>query len=286
MALIPPFFLDCVVAIGSPSAPGGAQIQWTASGFLYGRRSNPEEEKKRYRTYLVTNRHVFDGKNAAVLRFNPVAAEPAKEYLVTLVGSSNRPVWVGHPDLEVDVAVLPINANLLKADGMMFHIFQDDAHAVNRAKMIELGLSEGDGVYALGFPMGLVGKHRNYVIVRQGGIARVRDMLAGASKEFLVDIGIFPGNSGGPLVSRPEAMAIEGTDSQQDAHLLGIVSEYLAYEDVAISAQTKRARIIFEENMGLAKVFPIDFIHEAIAVHLQAAGEAAPAAAPLEVEED
>jgi hypothetical protein len=36
------------------------------------------------------------------------------------------------------------------------------------------------------------------------------------------------------------------------------------YVDVAVSEQTKKARIAFEENSGLAEVLPVDFIDEAI----------------------
>jgi hypothetical protein len=46
-----------------------------------------------------------------------------------------------------------------------------------KAKELELGLSEGDGVDVLGFPMGLTGQGEDDVIVRQGAIARVRDTL-------------------------------------------------------------------------------------------------------------
>lgn len=204
-----------------------------------------------YAVYLVTNRHVFDGVKTAVLRFNPEAAEPAKQYSVPLLTPDGPSAWVGHPDPEVDVVVLPVNAGALRNDGMKFHIFQDDEHAATRARMAELGVTEGDGVFALGFPMGLVGGDRNYVIVRQGALARVRDTLAGASKDFLVDSAVFPGNSGGPVVLRPEIAAIDGTKAQNSAQLLGIVSGYLPYQDVAVSAQTKRPRIIFEENTGL-----------------------------------
>ena len=45
----------------------------------------------------------------------------------------------------------------------------------------------------------------------------------GANKEFLVDAFVFPGNSGGPVVSKPEALAITGTKSQDYAYLIGIV---------------------------------------------------------------
>jgi hypothetical protein len=41
-----------------------------------------------------------------------------------------------------------------------------------------------DGVFVLGFPMGLAGTQRNYVVVRQGAIARIGEMLDNASKSF------------------------------------------------------------------------------------------------------
>jgi hypothetical protein len=59
--------------------------------------------------------------------------------------------------------------------------------------------------------MGLVEEERNYVIARQGAIARIRDTLAGSTSRFLIDALIFPGTSGGPVVTRPEAMTIGRT---------------------------------------------------------------------------
>jgi hypothetical protein len=36
------------------------------------------------------------------------------------------------------------------------------------------------------------------------------------------------------------------------------------YIDVAISTQTRRPRVTFEENSGLTEVHPVDFIEETI----------------------
>ena len=70
-ALIPPSYLDCVVAIGRDvpfmvnGAPvienGAVKLQWgpIASGFLYGAPTGEKSDKgKLYRVFLVTNRHV------------------------------------------------------------------------------------------------------------------------------------------------------------------------------------------------------------------------------------
>ena len=157
---------------------------------------------------------------------------------------------------------------MLQAEGIEFSWFRSDQHVQPRPAAIADGVAEGDGVYVLGFPVGLVGGDRNYVIVRQGAIARVRDWLAGGVKEFLVDVTIFPGNSGGPVVSKPELNAITGTKSTGAASLLGVVKSYVPYHDVAVSQQTRLPRVIFEENSGLAAVVPIDYVDEVVRAHI------------------
>lgn len=113
MALLPPEFLDAVVAIGYETN-GGERI-WGASGFLYGRFLGSRGDEKQYQIFLVTNRHVVQQQKIIWLRFNPEADEPAEEFPAPLVESSGQPKWLGHPDPSVDVAVLPINVQTLRA---------------------------------------------------------------------------------------------------------------------------------------------------------------------------
>jgi len=89
-------------------------------------------------------------------------------------------------------------------------------------------------------------------------------MLDGASPTFLLDAFVFPGNSGGPVILRPEVTSIQGTPSNLSAYLIGMVLSYHAYSDTAVSAQTGRPRITFEENSGLSDALPVDYIDEAI----------------------
>ena len=127
-----------------------------------------------------------------------------------------------------------------------------------------LGVTAGDGVFILGFPMDLAGKERNYVIVRQGSIARVDEMLDRASLTFMLDAFVFPGNSGAPVVLKPEVVSIVGTMPQSNAYLVGMVIESRFYVDTAYSLQTSHARITFEENAGLAEALPMDYVDEAV----------------------
>lgn len=278
MALIPPFVMDCVVAIGAQKKD--EKVDWFATGFLYGYyiEPGPKEGMKRYRSYLVSNRHVFDGLQEIKMRCNPKSGEPAQSISLRLVNDDGSLRWLTSPDPEIDVAVVALNVQQLMDSGLQVKVFQGDEHAAPVEKLVEIGTSEGDFVYVLGFPMGIVGGARNVVIVRGGTIARIRDTLEDASRTFLVDAAIFPGNSGGPVVSKPENVAIEGTKEQDRAYLIGIVRSYVPYRDVAISTQTGLPRVVFEENSNLAEVHPVDCIEEAIREHLATLGtaEAAP----------
>ena len=254
----------------------------TASGFLYGEFiEKVNETKSRYQVYLVTNTHVLKGieqkeleqtrrfkkqqveVTKAFASFNPVGEGPATDdWALPLRDKDGAPSYIAHHD--ADVAVIAIDPGVLDSAKMTYSFFRSNLDVADRDKANELGFSEGDGIYILGFPMNLVGEGRNYVIAREGSIARIRDALAGTTNEFLVDALVFPGNSGGPVILRPELTSIKGTASQKRSYLIGMVKGYIPYRDVAISQQTKRARIIFEENSGLASVIPMDFVKELI----------------------
>ena len=120
MAVIPPFFLDTVVAIGERDK--SSKVAFTATGFLYGTLlpTNPAVPDPRYRVYLVTNRHVIIDRDGAVLRFNTVAGTPAQEFDIQLKDAAGLPVYSTHPDPEVDIAVVNINAVLLQTMGIKF----------------------------------------------------------------------------------------------------------------------------------------------------------------------
>lgn len=262
MALIPPFFIDCVVAVGSRNPNG--EKRWFGTGFLVGRHHKEvPAEKKNYHLFLVTNKHVLKDIESIIVRFNPKTEEPARDYDISLVPRKEL-VMVGHPDPDIDVVAISINADLLQKDQARFAFFALDEHTLRIADFKEHGISEGDFVYVLGFPMGIVSPDRQYVIVRAGVIARLRDTVDKKSREFLIDANVFPGNSGGPVVLKPEVVSIEGTKSTNRGTLIGIITSYVPYQDVAISQQTGRPRIIFEENSGLAAVVPSDFIIETV----------------------
>ena len=264
MALIPPFFLNSVVALGDQS-PDSA-IKPYATGFLYGYPAGftNDDGAKQYHVFLVTNRHVFqraaERSDTLYVRFNKLFDTGTNIYPVKLGDTS----WTVHPDPNADVAVLNINPDRINSDGIEYFFFQSDDHTVSLEQACTDQVSEGDGIFVLGFPLGEAGKERNYAIVRQGIIARIQDWLKGNARTFLIDASVFPGNSGGPVLLKPELTSIAGTKTNSRCSLIGMVSSYLPYTEVAVSQQTGRPRMTFEENSGLGDVVPIDVINEAV----------------------
>jgi S1-C subfamily serine protease len=278
-AQVPPVFIDSVVALGytaSTSTHGEPthEVWFTeGTGFFYGYLVKPDADptKRQYEIYLVTARHVV-AEHAANqhadlnvrLNAKDVTKGKVQEFQIPSKPSPDQGTWFFHPDKDIDVAAVRVNWDRLTSLGFQPGWFASDQAAADIGKLKELEVSAGDGIFILGFPMNLAGEQKNYVIVRQGVIARTSEMLDGASRTFMVDALVYPGNSGGPVVLKPELLAIQGTKNNSSAYLVGIVLSYLPYVDIAISNQTHRPRVSFEENSGLAAVLPVDYIDQAI----------------------
>ena len=281
-SLVPPGFLNCVVAIGftGPGVQNGVTVpkMWhtTGTGFFYGHltEGDPDPGKRSYNVFLVTAKHVVAGlkkiqaENPALgspkIRLNPVASSSTGEEF-DLVNDIAHPemAWTDHPKGK-DVSIIGANFNAFRDRGLEIAFFASDSMVARIDKLQSLGVSAGDGIFVLGFPMDMAGIQKNYVIIRQGVIARISELLDHASESFLIDSFVFPGNSGGPVVLKPEVVSITGTKTNGSAYLVGLVVESLNYVDTATSNQTGKPRISFEENAGLANVLPADYIEEAI----------------------
>jgi len=269
-ALLPPWALNTVVALGGdqcvPQPTGPSQCTWATEGtaFAYGYliANDPDPLKRRYRVFLVTARHVVAEHTGVFhVRMNPAAGGArGKEFDIPAQATAGP--WHFHGDESVDVAVLPVGD--LKHLGVDIQFIPNDIASEAVGHLKEDGISAGDGAFVLGFPMNLAGAQKNYTIVRNAIVARIDQLFDGTERTFLLDGFVFPGNSGGPVFSRPDAFSIEGTKAHNKSVLVGMVISYDPYQDIAISTQTKRPRVLFEENSGLTNVVPVDYIDQTI----------------------
>jgi hypothetical protein len=160
--------------------------------------------------------------------------------------------WLFDENKKVDIAIIPFGLEVEKDDVMTIPdnlFFATD------------NLFELDDVFFLSHQPGIETTNRISPVIRQGIISLINE-----DKTFYIDGAAFPGNSGSPVFLKPlpirfgkEGISI-GAD-QLGGKFIGIIGEYLPYREVAISLQTKRPRVVFEENTGLSKVWSVDFIN-------------------------
>ena len=184
--------------------------------------------------------------------------------------SSGEAIYSAHPHDKTDVIAVQILPKKLINDKSIWGSFDLTENALTLQEMQSTGVEEGSLVYALGFPMNLVDPIK-VPICRLGCISRVTDafLLKKGTPKFLVDAQTFPGNSGGPIISRPEFISIDGTPANSSSNLIGILSAYIPYRETLYSRQTGRDRMIQEENSGLTIVHPVDRIKEVVEIEWQ-----------------
>lgn len=114
----------------------------------------------------------------------------------------------------------------------------------------------GAPLFIVGFPLGMRSEEYATPIVRRGLVAR------SDAENIIVDGLVFPGNSGGPVVYEPSTQLGETftTPILQGEWFIGMVVSEISYIEPAVSLQTGRARVIFEDNTGLCNVIPANII--------------------------
>lgn len=161
------------------------------------------------------------------------------------------------------------DADLVQAGGGSWFVSQHDDVAVRFLPIVqgasikaipldrfieEPQVEAGTPLAALGFPMGLRSVDHAMPIARRGMVGRVDSTVV------LADLFVFPGNSGGPVLYVPAfktgGVSFGGAGVVPQEMLIGMVSSFIPYSEVAVSMQTKRARVVFEENSGLANLVP------------------------------
>lgn len=271
MAIIPSFFMNAVVALGIELP--NKNKHWIGTGFIVGRKE--KDNPKLSTHYIITNKHVIKNQSKVYVRFNSNSESYVKDYQIDLFDANGLPAFSAHTDEKTDVIAIQIIPQTLTNDNSIWGSFDLEDHALTLEQMKSTGVEEGTLIYALGFPMNLV-EDIKAPVCRLGCISRVYDAFLLAKKGnpiYLVDAQTFPGNSGGPIVNRPEQASITGTVHNDTTNLIGILSSYISYRDTLVSQQTGEAQMIQTENSGLTIVHPVDRIKEVVELEWKRCGD-------------
>ena len=272
MALIPKFFIESVVTISIVN--NSSQKTCIGTGFLVGDLMENSKSVKKYGLYLITNKHVIKNHRRIFIGFNQNGGVNSYDFPADLLNQNNQKLYSEHINPKVDIIALSINASFLNNMNAKYHFFPLE-ESLTLGEMQSSGVFEGDLVYSLGYPLNLVNTSQKNPICRLGCISRISDLYIPGNTEvnFLVDAQSFPGNSGGPVILRPELASVKGSSPQPKAALLGILHSYIPYTDGLISQQTGEVYSIMKENSGLTNVHPVDYIKQTVLIERQRVGD-------------
>ncbi|TKB74322.1 MAG: trypsin-like peptidase domain-containing protein, partial [Nitrospira sp.] len=234
-------WLDTVVSIEVTDSQ--KELQSIGTGFLV-RTANKH-------IVLVTAQHVIQG---------PFPAGSRLAYRLNSQGGGSAIVW----DDELPKGLASWFNAPASDVACRFIAWPDSATLVTLTPdnfIADGALSAGAPVLVLGFPLGLRSADHPRPIARHGIVGRVDH------DNVIADVFVFPGNSGGPVIYNPSLKVGQGLNSPllNAEKLIGVVSSFLPYRETAISLQTQRPRVVFEENSGLSNVVPVNRLVELLA---------------------
>ncbi|NOT07213.1 MAG: trypsin-like peptidase domain-containing protein [Gemmatimonadales bacterium] len=217
--------------------------------------------------FLVTNKHVVVGAAAVVVFFSHKAPRggPKLGSAFWVEVNSFGHAWYGHPDSNVDVAILridPVLDRLLRNKNEIPYLIKLQSTAIPTAEHLTQ-LDSYLPIIFLGYPSGLYDEKHFTPLIRQGTTASTPGLDFCGRPEFLIDAGVFPGSSGSPVFSFD--LSIKGQII--DFRLLGLISKTLQ--------QTELGELRFEEVPTILRpVVPIrQFLNLGVVVKATAIAE-------------
>lgn len=156
---------------------------------------------------LITNKHVIKGSQYIQFVFSEKGTRdlPPKKIPVRLPIGENG--WRFHPDKDVDLCAMPIAPILREVEAKKLNVDIAPLSLNLVAGFDEMKeLRQLDEIVMVGYPDGYIDDYNNQPIFRRGVIATdpVRDYKN--KKEFLVDIAVYPGSSGSPILVLKEGV--------------------------------------------------------------------------------
>ncbi|MBK3563202.1 MULTISPECIES: trypsin-like peptidase domain-containing protein [unclassified Streptomyces] len=244
-------------------------VPTTGTGFLL---FVDVEGQDAYAPVLITNKHVVADSGHLIAHFIKRKTGEDQPELGQGVDVALTPDgWIGHPDPDTDVAVVPL--------GPLFQ--QHGSQLFTRALPMALLATEVKNLYTdaieeitfIGYPDGRHDPKHLTPIVRRGITATPLDLDMGGAPTFLIDGSVFGGSSGSPvfLFNEGTYRIAEGLQIGTRIALVGIIARtWVRGDALPIEVSAPHVKIAKELNLGVA--FNSRAIKETVEAFAAAAG--------------
>ncbi len=209
--------------------------------------------------YLVTAKHIIKDPDTGALRdggmfvFLNAKKGNINFRKIEEIKKNFKVDWVFHSNPDVDIAIIPWPLDMAN----------DDVRVVPEELFTKSDrIFELYDIFFISFQPGIDMTTKISPVFKTGTIS-----LVNSDKTFYINASAFPGNSGSPVFLKPSPSRFDDPSfliggGNLDGTFIGMVGNYIAYQEVAVSVQTKRPRIVFEENTGLSKIWSVEYIQE------------------------
>jgi hypothetical protein len=186
---------------------------------------------------LVTNKHVLENTDAAILTFNPTGEDnkinlKGEKILAKITEFSN--FWYKHPNPDIDLAFIPLAPIIDKLALEHKYPFMALYRKENFPKSEEWNtLTALEQIVVVGYPSGIWDPVNNLPILRRGVAASHPKIDYQGKPEFLIDAAVYRGSSGSPVFLYENKDVMLGQDlnlGKDRPRLAGILSDIFAYQ--------------------------------------------------------
>ena len=169
----------------------------TGTGFVF----NYVKNDKQY-LFVVTNKHVIKNSIKGKLTFNQSDGEkPILGKVFTIDYSNFESQWIGHPQDDIDVAIMPFAPvlNELSNRGVQIFFRSVTPNLIPSDKLLREEIDAVEDIVFVGYPSDIYDRRNLLPVVRKGITATPISVDFEGKPAFLIDASIFPGSSGSPV---------------------------------------------------------------------------------------
>ena len=178
-----------------------------ATGFFY---SIPHPTNSSLRLLvIVSNRHATEGTLETSFVLTLASNSLPSDICIPITMDNRVFPWINHPDPSVDLSMLPIGMvlNELESHGLHPFIAPMNSSFIPDDEYMKT-ITQTDEVIMIGYPGGLRDEANNQPIFRKGVLATSPSKNFQGHRVFLIDMPVYWGSSGSPVLLFNEADAI------------------------------------------------------------------------------
>lgn len=182
-----------------------ASVAGTGTGFFYAI-SDPRHTHGRI-PVIFTNKHVMKGVLSVGFYMHASDGKGGIGKTIRVEVPREALILIGHPDPEVDLCCFLIGPMMRKlyAEGVEAVAFEYDKSYIPTEEYLK-DVTQLDDVVMIGYPSGLWDRKNNQPIFRRGVLATNPSQDFNGKKEFLIDMPVYWGSSGSPVLLYAEGL--------------------------------------------------------------------------------